>query len=379
MKVIHLSDLHIGKRVNEFSMIEDQEYILEEILKIIDSENPEVVMIAGDVYDKSVPPAEAVELFDDFLFKLAKKRDVTVLIIAGNHDSVARLSFGSRLFDNSGVYISPTYDGNIKEVSLSDEYGNVNFYLLPFIKPVNVRHCFPEEEINSYTDAVKVAIGNIDLNEDERNVLITHQFVTGAVRSDSEEVSVGGSDNVDGEIFKKFDYVALGHIHKPQKIMRDTIRYCGTPLKYSFSEANHQKSVTILEFGDKKEEVKIRTRELIPLRDLREIKGTYMEVTAKSFYENTNKEDYLHITLTDEENIVDAIGKLRTIYPNIMRIDYDNERTRTENTIDGASDVETKSPLELFEDFYKLQNNGEINSEQENYLVELIEKVWEGK
>ncbi|SHH08985.1 Exodeoxyribonuclease I subunit D [Anaerosphaera aminiphila DSM 21120] len=378
MKVIHLSDLHIGKRVNEFSMIEDQEYILEEILKIIDSENPEVVMIAGDVYDKSVPPAEAVGLFDDFLFKLAK-REVTVLIIAGNHDSVARLSFGSRIFDNSGVYISPIYDGNIKEVSLSDEYGSVNFYLLPFIKPVNVRQCFPEEEINSYTDAVRVAIENIDLNEDERNVLITHQFVTGAVRSDSEEVSVGGSDNVDGEVFKKFDYVALGHIHKPQKIMRDTIRYCGTPLKYSFSEASHQKSVTILEFGDKKEEVKIRMRELIPLRDLREIRGTYMEVTAKSFYENTNKEDYLHITLTDEENIVDAIGKLRTIYPNIMRIDYDNERTRTENKIDRASDVETKSPLELFEDFYKLQNNGEINSEQENYLVELIEKVWEGK
>ncbi|NLY21500.1 MAG: exonuclease SbcCD subunit D [Tissierellia bacterium] len=379
MKIIHLSDLHIGKRVNEFSMIEDQKYILNEILHIIDKENPRVVIIAGDVYDKSVPSAEAVELFDEFLFELSE-RELEILIISGNHDSAERMSFGSRLFGAKGVHISPVYDGKIKEIIIEDEHGAVNFYLLPFVKPINVRHAFPEEEINNYSDAVEVAINSIELRKNERNVLITHQFVTGAIASESEDaISVGGSDNVNGEIFEDFDYIALGHIHRPQKILRDTIRYCGTPLKYSFSEANHQKSVTIVEIGTKTEDIAIRTEELIPLRDMREIKGSYMEVTSKSFYDETNVEDYIRITLTDEDDIPDAIGKLRTIYPNIMRLDYDNMRTRTDNIIDGADKVELKSPLEHFEDLYELQNNREVSDEQKEYLNELIETLWEGR
>lgn len=377
MKLIHLSDLHIGKRVNEFSMIEDQKYILDEIINIIDEESPTAIIIAGDVYDKSVPSAEAVELFDDFLNRLVAL-ETNVLIISGNHDSAERLAFGAKIFHNSGVYISPVYNGEVNSVKLSDEHGDVNFYLLPFLKPINVRQYFPEEEINSYSKAIEVVLKNLDVDESDRNVIVTHQFVTDAITSDSEELSIGGTDNVDGNLFNEFDYVALGHIHRPQRILRDTMRYCGTPLKYSFSEANHKKSVTIVELGAKGN-VEIETRELTPRRDLREIKGKYMELTSKSFYEDSNTDDYLHITLTDEDEIIDAIGKLRTIYPNIMKLDYDNERTRTNNVIEGIENLEGKSPLENFCDLYFLQNNRDISDEQSEFLTELIDKIWEGE
>lgn len=377
MKLIHLSDLHIGKRVNEFSMIEDQRYILDEIVNIIEDESPTAIIIAGDVYDKSVPSAEAVELFDDFLNRLVGL-ETNVLMISGNHDSAERLAFGAKIFHNSGVYISPVYDGEVNSVKLSDEHGDVNFYLLPFLKPINVRQYFPEEEINSYSKAIEVVLKNLNVDVSERNVIVTHQFVTGAITSDSEELSIGGTDNVDGNLFVEFDYVALGHIHRPQRILRDTMRYCGTPLKYSFSEANHKKSVTIVELGAKGQ-VGIKTMELTPRRDLREIKGEYMELTAKSFYEDSNTDDYLHITLTDEDEIIDAIGKLRTIYPNIMKLDYDNERTRTNNVIEGIENLEGKSPLENFCDLYFLQNNRDISDEQSQFLTELIDKIWEGE
>lgn len=377
MKLIHLSDLHIGKRVNEFSMIEDQRYILDEIINIIEDESPTAIIIAGDVYDKSVPSAEAVELFDDFLNRLVGL-ETNVLMISGNHDSAERLAFGAKIFHNSGVYISPVYDGEVNSVKLSDEHGDVNFYLLPFLKPINVRQYFPEEEINSYSKTIEVVLKHLDIDESKRNVIVTHQFVTGAITSDSEELSIGGTDNVDGNLFVEFDYVALGHIHRPQRILRDTMRYCGTPLKYSFSEANHKKSVTIVELGAKGQ-VEIKTRDLTPRRDLREIKGEYMELTAKSFYEDSNTDDYLHITLTDEDEIIDAIGKLRTIYPNIMKLDYDNERTRTNNVIEGIENLEGKSPLENFCDLYFLQNNRDISDEQSQFLTELIDKIWEGE
>lgn len=376
MKLIHLSDLHLGKRVNGFSMLEDQTYILRQLLSILDNEQPDGVMIAGDIYDKSSPSAEAVQLFDFFLRELAARR-LQVLVISGNHDSPERIAFGAQLMSQSGVHMSPVYDGQVTPVTLNDAHGPVHFYLLPFIKPIHVHRCFPEQEPGSYTEALRLAVSHMELRPAERNVLITHQFVTGALRSDSEEISVGGSDNVDASVFQSFDYVALGHIHGPQNIGTERIRYCGTPLKYSFSEASHEKSVTVVEL-EEKGSLTIRTIPFIPLRDLRELRGSYMEVTARSFYENTNTNDYLHITLTDEEDIPDAIGKLRAIYPNLMRLDYDNRRTRSSLSLEGAADVAQKTPLALFSELYELQNNQPMSKEQLQFSEELMKKIWEG-
>ena len=362
---------------NEFSMLEDQKYILTRCINIMDEERPDAVILAGDIYDKSVPSAEAVLLFDDFLVRLAK-RGLQVFVISGNHDSPERIAFASRLLDAGGVHLSPVYSGKIEPIPLRDAFGTVNFFLLPFIKPAHVRRFFPEEEISSYTDAVRAAIGNMELNPQERNVLVTHQFVTGAVRSESEESTVGGADNVDACVFEAFDYVALGHIHGPQNIDSEKIRYCGTPLKYSFSEARHEKSVTVIEL-EEKGSLRVRTVPLVPRRDLREIRGSYMEVTARENYAGTNTDDYLHITLTDEEDIPDAVGKLRAIYPNLMKLDYDNLRTRTQTVIDGAEDVERKSPLELFGELYEKQNGAAMSEEQEKFSAELMERIWEAR
>lgn len=375
MKLIHLSDLHLGKRVNEFSMLEDQQYILTEILQIIDREKPDGVMIAGDVYDKSVPSAEAVALLDDFLVRLAK-RDLQVFLISGNHDSPERMAFGGRLMAQSGVHLAPVYDGKVSPITLTDEYGPVNFYLLPFLKPAHVRRCFPEREILTYTDALAAAIEAMGVDSAQRNVLVTHQFVTGAVRCDSEEISVGGTDNVDVSVFEPFDYVALGHIHGPQKVGRETVRYCGTPLKYSFSEVKHQKSVTVVELG-KKGDVSVRTVPLTPMRDLAELRGTYEELTFRGFYQRTSyPRDYVHITLTDEEDIPDAVSKLRIIYPNLMKLDYDNKRTRTEIILEGAEDQQ-RSPLELLEEFYEKQNGQPMGEEQRAFAKNLMKRIWE--
>ena len=375
MKIMHLSDLHIGKKVNEYSMLQDQIYILKEILRIIDNEKVETVIIAGDVYDRSLPPNEALELFDEFLYQLSS-RNVNVFVISGNHDSPERISYGGRMMTENKIFLSPVYDGNVKPISLNDEYGKVNFYMLPFVRPADIRRYFPDENIENYTDAVKVAIDNMNVDFSERNILITHQFVTGAELSESEDIIVGGTDNVSGEVFDGFDYVALGHIHREQTVGKDNIRYCGTPLKYSFSEAKHIKSVTILDFKDK-ENIEYSKIPLTPLRDMREIRGTYDELTLKSNYENTNVDDYLHITLTDEEDIPDAIGKLRSIYPNIMKLDYANLRTRGSGTVDAIENIESKSPFELFADLFKQQNNQDMSEEQEEIMRNLIDKIWE--
>lgn len=375
MKLIHLSDLHLGKRVNEFSMLEDQQYILTEILQIIDREKPNGVMIAGDVYDKSVPSAEAVALLDDFLVRLAK-RDLQVFLISGNHDSPERMAFGGRLMAQSGVHLAPVYDGKVSPITLTDEYGPVNLYLLPFLKPAHVRRCFPEREILTYTDALAAAIEAMGVDPAQRNVLVTHQFVTGAARCDSEEISVGGTDNVDVSVFEPFDYVALGHIHGPQQVGRETVRYCGTPLKYSFSEAKHQKSVTVVELGEKGA-VSVRTVPLTPMRDLAELRGTYEELTFRGFYQGRSyPRDYVHITLTDEEDIPDAVSKLRIIYPNLMKLDYDNKRTRAGIVLEGAEDQQ-RSPLELLEEFYEKQNGQPMGEEQRAFAKNLMERIWE--
>ena len=375
MKLIHLSDLHLGKRVNEFSMLEDQQYILTEILQIIDQEKPDGVMIAGDVYDKSVPSAEAVALLDDFLVRLAK-RDLQVFLISGNHDSPERMAFGGRLMAQSGVHLAPVYDGKVNPITLTDEYGPVNLYLLPFLKPAHVRRCFPEREILTYTDALAAAIEAMGVDTAQRNVLVTHQFVTGAARCDSEEISVGGTDNVDVSVFEPFDYVALGHIHGPQQVGRETVRYCGTPLKYSFSEAKHQKSVTVVELGEKGA-VSVRTVPLTPMRDLAELRGTYEELTFRGFYDGTSyPRDYVHITLTYEEDIPEAVSKLRIIYHNLMKLDYDNKRTRAGIVLEGAEDQQ-RSPLELLEEFYEKQNGQPMGEEQRAFAKNLMERIWE--
>lgn len=375
MKIMHLSDLHIGKKVNEYSMLQDQIYILKEILHIIDNEKVETVIIAGDVYDRSLPPNEALELFDEFLYQLSG-RNVNVFVISGNHDSPERISYGGRMMTENKIFLSPVYDGNVKPITLNDDYGEVNFYLLPFVRPADIRRYFPDENIENYTDAVKVAIDNMNVDFSERNILVTHQFVTGAELSESEDIIVGGTDNVSGEVFDGFDYVALGHIHREQTVGKDNIRYCGTPLKYSFSEAKNIKSVTILNFNDKGN-IEYSKIPLTPLRDMREIRGTYYELTLKSNYESTNTEDYLHITLTDEEDIPDAIGKLRSIYPNIMKLDYDNLRTRGSGTVDAIENIESKSPFELFADLFKQQNNQDMSEEQEEIMRNLIDEIWE--
>ena len=375
MKIIHLSDLHLGKRVHEFSMLDDQRYILKQILEHVAEEHPDVVILAGDIYDKPVPPAEAVQLFDQFLCGLAEQ-SVEVMIISGNHDSAERIAFGGKLMEHSGVHVSPVYDGDVKPVELEDAYGIVQFFLLPFIKPIHVRRCYAEEEIESYTDAMRTAISHMERNADARQVLVTHQFVTGAERSDSEEISVGGTDNVDVTVFDGFDYVALGHIHSPQAVGRDQVRYCGTPLKYSFSEAGQEKSITVVELKEKGN-VEISAVPLHPLRDMRKIRGSYMEVTAKSFYENGNCEDYLHVTLTDEEDILDGLQKLRVIYPNIMQLEYDNCRTRGNMELTAAQAVEQKSEMELFMEFYELQNNQPMSQVQKEFVGNIIREVKE--
>ena len=372
MKLFHLSDLHIGKRVNEFSMIEDQKYILTQILYAADQEKPDGILISGDVYDRTIPTAEAVQVFDAFLTRLSEQK-IPVFIISGNHDSAERLAFGSSLMGKSGIYFSKVYDGTVEKIPMQDAHGTVWIYLLPFLRPSTIRHALPEraEEVQSAADAVRIALEQTKIDEKERNVLLAHQFVTGAKRCDAEELQVGDVDQIPAELFASFDYVALGHIHSPQKVGRETVRYCGAPLKYSFSEADQEKSITVVELKEKGC-VDLRTIPLKPLHDLRKIRGTSQEVTAKSFYENRDCEDYLQVTLTDEEDVPDGMAKLRTIYPNLMRLEYDNKRTRSNAEVRAAERVEEKSELELFQEFYELQNNQPMTEVQEQFVEELL-------
>lgn len=377
MKLFHLSDLHIGKRVNEFSMIEDQKYILTQILYAADQEKPDGILISGDVYDRTIPTAEAVQVFDAFLTRLSEQK-IPAFIISGNHDSAERLAFGSSLMGKSGIYFSKVYDGTVEKIPMQDAYGTVWIYLLPFLRPSTIRHALPEraEEVQSAADAVRIALEQTKIDEKERNVLLAHQFVTGAKRCDAEELQVGDVDQIPAELFASFDYAALGHIHSPQKVGRETVRYCGAPLKYSFSEAGQEKSITVVELKEKGS-VELRTIPLKPLHDLRKIRGTYLEVTAKSFYENSDCEDYLQVTLTDEEDVPDGMAKLRTIYPNLMRLEYDNKRTRSNTEVRAAERVEEKSELELFREFYELQNNQPMTEVQEQFAEELLREMKE--
>ena len=377
MKLMHLSDLHLGKRVNGFSMLEDQQHILNRILSVIDSELPDAVLIAGDVYDRPAPPAEAVRLFDAFLVELSR-RGLKTVVISGNHDSGDRLAFGARLMEGSGVVIAPPYDGTVTPVVLSDAYGEVRIWPLPFLRRAQAQRFFPDTELKSETAAIAAVVRQMAPDEGQRNVLAAHLFVTGAAVCDSEEIQVGTADSVDAAVFAPFDYVALGHLHGAQSIGRETVRYCGTPLKYSVSEAEHVKSVTIAELG-RKGDVAVRAVPLTPLHDLRRIRGAYDELTLRENYLGTATDDYLSIVLTDEQDVPDALAKLRVIYPNILQLRYDNTRTRTDAELLPLDPEDRRSELDLFKDFYALQNGQDMTPEQIGLAERLLREIREGE
>ena len=380
MKILHLADLHLGKILQEQSLIEDQEYMLKEIIEIIKNENIETVLISGDVYDRSVPPAEAVNLLDNFLKILIKELKIKVFIISGNHDSKDRLGFGSKIFEDEGLYIESKYSGNLRKVELEDNYGKINIYMLPFVKPIEVKDFFEDDLENNYNTAIHKIIEKEKINKDERNIIMVHQFVTAGTiepeRTESEILSLGGIENVDVSNFDEFDYVAIGHVHRPQQIGRKEARYAGTMLKYSFSEINHNKSVPIIDFKEKGN-VEINLKELVPIRDMREIKGPIEELLKKENYELGNVNDYIKAVITNEETVYDAIGQIRRVYPNTLKLEIRNSKT-----INGGQEqdlnlqkVKRKSELELFEDFYKSQNNVDLDEKQKEIIKDIISEV----
>ena len=376
---MHLADLHLGKRVNGFSMMEDQEYILNRILEIMEEVQPDGLLIAGDVYDKTIPPAEAVRRMDDFLTAVAAKH-VPVFLISGNHDSAERVAFGHQLMQGSGIWISPVYDGTIRHHTLEDRWGEVNIYLIPFLRPSVVRSFFPDVEIEDYTDALRTIIEDLQVDTSRRNVVLAHQFVTAAgalpETCDSEQLSVGGLDRVDGSVFSPFDYTALGHLHGPQRVGSETIRYAGSPLKYSFSELHQKKSVTVAELRAKGE-TEIRQIPLQPRREMTELRGTFEEILEEARKKGEPQTDYYHMILTDETDVVDALSRLREYYPNIMLLDYDNRRTRSQKEVEQLDRVEERTPGELFAALYEQQNGQEMDSDRKEYLDGLIREIWE--
>lgn len=395
MNFLHTADLHIGKSICEHSMLDEQRHILASILEAVRGEKPDALLIAGDVYDKSVPSAEAVAVLDDFLVRLSET-GTKVFVLSGNHDSAERIAFGGRLMEDRGVHMSPVYSGEFAPVTLQDEFGEVDVWMLPFVRPATVRACLGSDEerdqVTDYTSAMRMAIAQMHFTPGRRNVLLAHQFVTGAERSDSEE-NVGGLDNVDASVFDGFDYVALGHIHKPQNVAKDAagnarVRYSGTPLKYSLSEAGHKKSLTVVELAGKSAEglagIEVREVPLTPKHDVREIKGTFAELVSPEFQrrqlaEGLELDDFVYVKLTDENDVPDAVLKLRGIYPNLMMLDYDNERTRNQHVTVGDGKVEQKTPMELFGEFFSDMTKRELNEEESEFVQDIIDGIWEEK
>ncbi len=377
MKLLHLADLHIGKRVYEYSMLEEQKAALTQAFRMAQEHKVDAVLIAGDVYDKNIPTIEGVKLFDTFLTAL-KQKDIPTFIISGNHDSAERLSFGRHLFENSRIYLSGTYEEEIFKKTLSDEFGEVDIYLLPFLKPQQIEVAEGEEKPQDYTEAIKLVLKRLNINKNNRNVLVAHQFVGGGStdpsRTDSETQSVGGVDMVDYRVFDDFDYVALGHLHGAQHVGRETVRYAGSPVKYSFSEARQEKSATLITLAEK-DNISIEKLPFTPVHDMREIKGTLQQLTNLEVLSESDCNDYMHITLTDEEEIYDVFGKLRAVYPNLMSLDFDNARTRAEGAVALTGEaMKEKSTMELFRDFFEKQTGNMLSPMQEQILTDIIEK-----
>ena len=374
MRLLHCSDLHLGKRVHECSMTEEQRHILKQIASIAVAQQVDGIIIAGDLYDKLVPSIEAVGLLDEFLTSLWEQH-LPVYLISGNHDSPERLSFGTQLLEQNDVYLAGIFTGKAQRLSLQDAYGALELYLLPFIKPAVVRSFYPEESIETYEDAVRVVLSHSDIDPQKRNVLVAHQFVTNngrePERSDSETLSVGALDQVDVSLFDGFDYVALGHIHGPQKIGRETVRYCGSPLKYSFSEWRHKKSVTIVELKGKGI-VSLEQIPLQPIHDLREIRGTLSSLLQPEVVAQGDPQDYLRVILTDEIPPYDPLGQLRQVYPNLLRLDFERNEVAAMESITAAQDVEEKNIMELFSDFYEMANDRSMNEAERA----VMEQIW---
>lgn len=377
MKILHLADLHLGKRVNEMSMIEDQKYILDQIITLIKEESVEIVLLCGDIYDKSIPTIEAIHLLDEFLDQLSKMA-IKVLMISGNHDSIDRLSFGKSLFTRSNLYIASQFENEIEKITVKENGITVNFYMLPFVKSAYISHIF-QLQTDSYEECFRYLIEHTKIDEEETNILLSHQFVTANKKnpelSDSETSSLGGIDNIDFHIFDPFDYVALGHIHKPQAMGREMVRYAGSILKYSFSEIHMDKKATILTI-DAKKEISLSFHPLKPLRDMREIECSLEELLKKQC-EIGKQEDYMHVILTDEEQILDAIGKVRTIYPNVMQISFKNRRhmKQLESAQIKEDQISDQSPAELFEQFYKMQNHIDLDEKRLQLVLSVFEEV----
>ena len=377
MKILHLADLHLGKRVNEMSMIEDQKYILDQIITLIKEESVGIVLLCGDIYDKSIPTIEAIHLLDEFLDQLSKMA-IKVLMISGNHDSIDRLSFGKSLFTRSNLYIASQFENEIEKITVKENGITVNFYMLPFVKSAYISHIF-QLQTDSYEECFRYLIEHTKIDEEETNILLSHQFVTANKKnpelSVSETSSLGGIDNIDFHIFDPFDYVALGHIHKPQAMGREMVRYAGSILKYSFSEIHMDKKATILTI-DAKKEISLSFHPLKPLRDMREIECSLEELLKKQC-EIGNQEDYMHVILTDEEQILDAIGKVRTIYPNVMQISFKNRRhmKQLESAQIKEDQISDQSPAELFEQFYKMQNHIDLDEKRLQLVLSVFEEV----
>lgn len=379
MRFLHLADLHLGKSVNGFHMIEDQKYILDQILHTISDAHIDGVFICGDVYDRSIPGTEAVELLDDFLTKLKSLR-VRVFIISGNHDSSERLGFGGRLFASNGIYIANRLERHIRKETLHDAYGALNIYMLPFIKPMSVKACFQDEAIKTYNDAVKALIGNTHLKLQERNILLAHQFVISGKQkpfiSDSEiQLNVGGIDEVDGSCFEDFDYVALGHIHRPQSIGRETMRYAGSILKYSFSEAFQDKYLTVLDVQEKNN-IAIEQYPLKPLHDMRCIKGRLKELISDDIVLLADPTDYIHATLTDSAALLEPMKALKSVYPNTMQLAFERGQQGTDTPyLKAQHSVRRKTEAELFADFYEMATGVALDDARLEIVREVVHEA----
>ncbi len=381
MKIIHTADWHIGKIVHEYSMLEEQEYILKEFVKIVKEENPHAIIIAGDIYDRAVAPAEAVELLDKVIGELVLDIKIPVFIISGNHDSPERLCFGSGILRSKNLFIEGHFEKDTKKIVLRDEYGPVNFYLLPYVDPAIVRSVYEDGSIRTYDQAAKAIIERLsgNINKNERNIIVTHNYVRGINElsiSDSERpLSIGGVDFIDVEKFKDFNYTALGHLHRPQKAGSDKAFYSGSILKYSFSEVNHKKSINIVNINSKGE-AEICLRELKPRKDMRDLEASLRDLLSPSFYKNIETEHFYRITLTDKGEILDPMGKLKSVYPNVLQIMVkDRLRTTEEARTAAGEGYRDKTKLELFEEFYKSLNDGDLEPENANIISKIIEEV----
>ena len=367
MKFLHVADLHIGKKLKGYSLLEDQKFVLNQIIQTALEKKVDGVLIAGDVYDTSIPNIEAVNLFDKFLSDLVLN-NINAYIVSGNHDNIHRITFGSNIMSKAGIHFAKKYDGELKPLKLSD---NVNIWLLPFIRPMDIREFHPDFQTSNYNEMMKVVIENAKIDETQTNVLVAHQFVTcGAQtpeRSESETCSLGTMDNVDVSNFDKFDYVALGHIHKSQPMGRNEVRYAGSPLKYSFSELNQKKQMVILNVQDKKVDLEFIDFKFV--NELKEFVGSFEKLSQQ---EPTDA--YVRLVVQDDY-ILDIKHKLESVFKNIMEIEFDNETTRENNSLTYSEDMENLSPFELFKDFYQQQNNKTMTDEQLKIVQEVFEEM----